>query len=394
MSFPAPLENSFWDIRIPLSREVKFSILGISVTLLFVALCILLWQLCRYCTQPPTPDNDVISPVLDGQSYENLQNNSPAPHYQLECRHDEAERMSRCLSRSSDLASSMDSLGELDEERVQGTLRFSLFYDQLQSRLVVTVLEARGLAMREFSRSADPFVRLRLLWASKEDDEQRLSCVLQEWQTRLVKDSCNPMFGDQFSCILPEEDVSRVTVRMEVRDFDKFSRHGILGEVRAPLNSLNIMYPLEMMDDLQHPKKDAVGEVLLSLKYMPTSQRLEVGILKARTIFRSSKAERVLYARTSVLCNQCKIRHQRTPEKVRWDVTVFNEVMIFVLPDTQIRECSITVSIYEMRPGKKSSKRLIGQVTLGKSRNIEDEHWKLMMRSLRQPVAKWHLLFL
>uniref|UniRef100_W5LN42 C2 domain-containing protein n=1 Tax=Astyanax mexicanus TaxID=7994 RepID=W5LN42_ASTMX len=360
MSFPAPLENSFWDIRIPLSREVKFSILGISVTLLFVALCILLWQLCRYCTQPPTPDND-----------------------------------SRCLSRSSDLASSMDSLGELDEERVQGTLRFSLFYDQLQSRLVVTVLEARGLAMREFSRSADPFVRLRLLWASKEDDEQRLSCVLQEWQTRLVKDSCNPMFGDQFSCILPEEDVSRVTVRMEVRDFDKFSRHGILGEVRAPLNSLNIMYPLEMMDDLQHPKKDAVGEVLLSLKYMPTSQRLEVGILKARTIFRSSKAERaVLYARTSVLCNQCKIRHQRTPEKVRWDVTVFNEVMIFVLPDTQIRECSITVSIYEMRPGKKSSKRLIGQVTLGKSRNIEDEHWKLMMRSLRQPVAKWHLLFL
>lgn len=110
----------------------------------------------------------------------------------------------------------MDSLGEVEEERVQGTLRFSLFYDQLQSRLVVTVLEAKDLAAREFSRSADPFVCLRLLWATREEDEQRLSCVLQEWQTRLVKDSCNPMFGDQFSCTLGEEDVPWVTLRMEV----------------------------------------------------------------------------------------------------------------------------------------------------------------------------------
>ncbi|KAL6479123.1 hypothetical protein MHYP_G00125560 [Metynnis hypsauchen] len=396
MSFPATLENSFWEIHIPLTQEVKYSILGISVTLLFVALCILIWQIYRYCMQQPAPKQDVNGLLSNEQSTqnENLQSNSPTPDYKLESRQDEAERLSRCLSRSSDLASSMDSLGEPDEERIQGTLRFSLFYDQLQSRLVVTVLEARGLAARDFSRSADPFVCLRLLWAAREGDEQRLSCVLQEWQTRLVKDSCNPVFADQFSCTLAEEDVPRVTVRMEVRDFDKYSRHGILGEVRAPLNSLNIIYPLEILEDLQPPKKDAVGEVLLSLKYMPTSQRLEVGILKIRTVFRSSKTERALYARTSVLCNQCKIRHQRTTEKVRWDVTVFNEVLIFVLPDTQIRECSITVSVYEMRPGKKSSKHLIGQVILGKGKTIEDEHWKLMMRSLRQPVAKWHLLYL
>ncbi|KAI4875798.1 hypothetical protein NFI96_017135, partial [Prochilodus magdalenae] len=396
MSFPASLENSFWEIHIPLSQEVKYSILGISVTLLFVALCILIWQIYRYCTHKPVSKQDVNGLLSNEQSTqnENLQNNSPTPDYKLESRHDEAERLSRCLSRSSDLASSMDNLEELDEERVQGTLRFSLFYDQLQSRLVVTVLEARGLAAREFSRSADPFVRLRLLWAAREEDEQRLSCVLQEWQTRLVKDSCNPMFGDQFSCSLAEEDVPRVTVRMEVRDFDKYSRHGILGEVRAPLKSLNIIYPLEIQEDLQRPKKDVVGEVLFSLKYMPTSQRLEVGILKIRTVFRSSKTERALYARISVLCNQCKIRHQRTSEKIRWDVTVFNEVLIFVLPDSPIRECSITVSVYELRPGKKSSKRMIGQILLGKGKTFEDEHWKLMMRSLRQPVAKWHLLYL
>lgn len=30
--------------------------------------------------------------------------------------------------------------------------------------------------------------------------------------------------------------------------------------------------------------QDLVGEVLLSLKFLPTSQRLEVGLLKVRTV--------------------------------------------------------------------------------------------------------------
>lgn len=104
-----------------------------------------------------------------------------------------------------------------DEKHVQGSLRFSLFYDQLQSRLVVTVLDAQDLAVRDFSRSVDPFVWVRLLWAEREDkDQSSLQCVLHEWQTRLVKKSCGPVFGDQFSCALDEEEISRVTVRFEV----------------------------------------------------------------------------------------------------------------------------------------------------------------------------------
>ena len=100
-----------------------------------------------------------------------------------------------------------------------------------------------------------------------------------------------------------------------------------------------------------------------------------------------------LYVRASVQCNQCKLRHQKTATKPQWDVTVFNEVMIFVLPDSHVRECTIAVNVYEVHPEKKSSKHLIGQLTMGKGRQSEDEHWKLMTRSLRQPIAKWHPLY-
>ncbi|XP_076848289.1 synaptotagmin-1 [Brachyhypopomus gauderio] len=396
--FPALLKTSFWDIHIPLSKEVKYSIVGVSILLFLVAFCFLIWQIHQYCTQMPASKHTVAGngSLLDSQSEknENLQSNSKTLDFKLEPRQDESVRLSRGLSRSPELASSTDSLGETAEERVQGCLRFTLLYDHVRSRLLITVLEAQELGAREFSRGADPFVRVRLLWASEEDEEQSLASVLHEWQTRLVKDSCDPVFGDQFSCALAEEDVPRVTVRFEVRDFNKYSRHGILGEVRVPLNSVNISHPLEMLEELQQTKKDIVGEVLLSLKYMPTSQRLELGLLRVRVLFPPSKTQRALYARVGVLCNQCKIRHQRTSEKRHCDVTVFNEVLIFVLPDTQIRECTIKVSVYELRPGKKSCKRLIGRASVGKEKTTEDEHWKLMMQSLRQPIAKWHLLYL
>lgn len=35
---------------------------------------------------------------------------------------------------------------------------------------------------------------------------------------------------------------------------------------------------------LMRSPKDLVGEVLLSLKFLPTSQRLEVGLLKVKTV--------------------------------------------------------------------------------------------------------------
>ncbi|XP_042339110.1 synaptotagmin-2-like, partial [Plectropomus leopardus] len=80
--------------------------------------------------------------------------------------------------------------------------------------------------------------------------------VLQEWRTRVVKGSFNPLYGDQFSCILQDDkELHHINLRMEVRDFDKFSRHTVLGEVRVPLGQLNISYPLELQEDLRMPQK-------------------------------------------------------------------------------------------------------------------------------------------
>ncbi|XP_018559020.1 synaptotagmin-2 [Lates calcarifer] len=420
MDYPAPvgLLAAAGELKMPFSDSVKYCILGISVMLLLLALGILAWQAYRCCnqthttyTQQDTMNSDLL---YSDEKSTTARNYSGAPSTTVEDVSTEVHRLSRCLSQDPFPSSgSSQAEGDIGEQanfkKVDGSLRFSVYYDQLQSRLVVTVLQVEGLLDHSQTCSLQPFVKLRLMWAGSEGVEVEgckdekgegtppvLWSVLQEWRTRIVKGSCNPLFGDQFSCILQQDTDSlhHITLRMEVRDFDKFSRHTVLGEVRVPLGQLNISYPLELQEDLQIPQKDLVGEVLLSLKFLPTSQRLEVGLLKVRTVLPEIRSNTALYARISVQCNQCKLRYQKTSVAARGLVTVFNEVLMFSLPESPLEQCKIMVSVYETHPTRKSTKHLIGQLTVGKEKSSEDKHWNLMMCSVRQPIAKWHGLLI
>lgn len=57
----------------------------------------------------------------------------------------------------------------------------------------------------------------------------------------------------------------------QVRDFDKFSRHTVLGEVKVPLGQLNISYPLELQEDLQIPQK-VQWDIMLSHTHTHTEK--------------------------------------------------------------------------------------------------------------------------
>ncbi|MED6257963.1 hypothetical protein ATANTOWER_001113 [Ataeniobius toweri] len=405
------------ELRIPFSEAVKYCILGISILLLLVAVGILIWQIFRCFSQTHTSyshQDTVNSDLLYSEEKPSTAESYSVPtSTKVEDVSSEARRLSRCLSQASFPAESSHAEGDMREhktiKKVHGSLRFSVYYDQLQACLVVTVLQVEGLVDSSQISGLKPFVKIRLMLAGpkgteveglKEQEGQTtppvLWTVMQEWRTRVVKGSCSPLYGDQFSCILQEDKdlLHRITLRMEVRDFDRFSRNTVLGEIRVPLGQLNITYPLELQKDLQIPQKDLVGEVLLSLKYLPTSQRLEIALLKVRTALTETSSAAVLYARISIQCNQSKLRYQKTSAVPRCPVTVFNEVLMFSLPDFPLEQSKILVSVYETQSTGRSTKCLLGQLSVGKDRSSEDEHWTLMVRSVRQPVAMWHGLLL
>lgn len=377
---------------LPLSEELKWFLLGISVFFFLLAIGILLWQTLRSCTHTHTSQNPDVYLQTRHSYSSNCKVEAPG------C----SSRLSVALQPSSEACCSWERQEEARPLRkevqrtVQGSLLFSLYYDRVESQLVVTVLQAKGLQGQGPDQKLHPFVGVRLLWAGPEVEGRSLHRVQQEWQSRVVKDSLSPSFGDQFTFTLKQEkELAQHTVRLEVRDYDTFSRQGSLGEVRVPLGQINMTsYPLELLEDLHTPQKDLVGEVLLSLRLLPTCQRLEVGLLKVRTLPPTRHTQEALHARVSVQCNHIQLRHQKTSSQPYVEVTVFNQVLPFSLPDHDIHQCSILVSVYHSLAGRKSTKHLIGQANLGKGGASENQHWRLMMRSVRQPIAQWHQLLI
>ncbi|XP_005988062.2 synaptotagmin-1 [Latimeria chalumnae] len=332
-----------------------------------------------------------------GKSY-----NSPPElkhNYNVQKVQEEIEKLSLCLSPTPSI-SDYGSLENLDadsvidaQESFRGRVRFSLFFDRKQSQLTLTVIEAMALPSQDFSQSTDPFIKIKLL-SRFQSQQPPIQCVLHEWETKVVKNTRNPTFGDQFTCSIKENELKKTTVKFEVKDFDKYSRHSTLGEVRISLSDLNLSETLELLEDVQKRKKDAIGEILVSLKYLPTSQRIEVGVLKVKTAPSNDGQEKDVYARIDINCNQRRLKHQKSSLKFRSDIIVFNEVLVFNLLESTIKECLIAISIYESPYENESGRHLIGRSFLGKKGSIENDHWELMMQTVRQPVAKWHLLLI
>ncbi|XP_024065294.2 synaptotagmin-1-like [Terrapene carolina triunguis] len=307
---------------------------------------------------------------------------------------EELDKLGTCLSPSCTSSKNLESVGSNADflESSRGRLRFSLFYHRERLELLLTVIAVTGLPSRG---SADSAVRVRLL-KQVPSHISGLQCMVHEWQTQAVKNCRKPAFGDQFVCSLQEAELEKSTVKLEVKHYNKYSRHTMLGEVRVTLSKLKASQRMEFCEELQKTTKDLVGEVLVSLKCLPISQKIEIGLLKVKTASVCSSPEKSVYARIDISCNLHKQKHQKSSPRARTSVIIFNETFLFHLAEPVAGACTVLVSIYEMNSRARGSNRqLIGQAVLGKRSPSEaNDHWALMMQSVQQPVAKWHPLLL
>ncbi|XP_061468744.1 LOW QUALITY PROTEIN: synaptotagmin-1-like [Rhineura floridana] len=349
----------------------KYGMLALSILLLLVAFIILMCQLYR-CRKDSKFGEGMFQRTLWIKKIQK-----------------ELKKLGICFSPLAN-SHSMDNLcsGMDAPDRSQGRLRFSLLYNKERLELLLTVTEALGLPSQGCTNT---FVKVRLLsWSSSQSPH--LQHIVHEWQTRVAKHSRSPAFGDQFACTLPEADLTKSSIKLQVKHFDRYSRHMPLGEVRIVLNALNTSEKTEFCEELQKATKDTVGEVLVSLKCLPISQRIEVGLLKVKTAFLHNSPEKRIYARIDVFSHLHNQKHQKSKAKTLASTTIFNETFLFYLPEPVAWDCAVLISIYELHP---SSKQLVGQAVLGKrGPNNMNDHWHHMMQSIQQPVAKWHPLLI
>ncbi|XP_066439075.1 synaptotagmin-2-like isoform X2 [Eleutherodactylus coqui] len=332
-----------FQIHLPFSDTLKYSLLALSIALFLAALIILACKMHQYFSYKATSavkDKKFVSGSNAEKKMEkNILIKSLSPNFldvarkeqdsKIQLMQKEMEKLEVHLTPSPPSTESLDNVGSDSDypQGARGRLKFHLHYNEKTTTLRLAVIEATDLP--EYTR--DPFVK----------------------------------------------------------DFDKYSRHTLIGETRTVLKDLKVSESFEFNEELQEKSKDIIGEVLVSLKCLPTAQKIEVGILKFKTSSPNIK-ERDVYARIDVFTNHHKQKHQKSSLRAKSKVTVFNETFLFSLPDLGKSQCLILISLYETLS---SGKKLIGQTTVGNQKTkFKDNHWDLMMQTLRQPVAAWHLL--
>ena len=104
--------------------------------------------------------------------------------------------------------------------KTAGTLFFTLQYLHQEETLVVNLLRAENLPAKDFSGTSDPYVKIHLLPDRK-----------FKHQTKVHRRTLAPNFNESFVFNIPFHDLSKRILQFSIYDFDRFSRHDLIGVV-------------------------------------------------------------------------------------------------------------------------------------------------------------------
>lgn len=101
-----------------------------------------------------------------------------------------------------------------------GRLYFILKFDFDLEQLIVKILKAEDLPAKDFSGMSDPYVKIYLLPDRK-----------TKHQTKVHRKTLNPIFDEVFLFPIAYAELPIRILHFSVYDFDRFSRHDLIGQV-------------------------------------------------------------------------------------------------------------------------------------------------------------------
>ncbi|XP_033101575.1 synaptotagmin-1-like isoform X2 [Anneissia japonica] len=281
--------------------------------------------------------------------------------------------------------------GEGDTDSVKsevklGKLQYSLDYDFQEGKLSVGIIQCADLIGMDMSGTSDPYVKVML-----HPDKKK------KYETKVHRKTLNPVFNESFTFKVPYSDISSKTLVMAVYDFDRFSRHDIIGEVRIKLGSIDLGSVIEEWRDLASAEvegagKSENGDICFSLRYVPTAGKLTVVILEAKNLKKMDlSGYSDPYVKISLYLGNKRLKKKKTTIKKRTLNPYYNESFAFEVPFEQIQKVSLTITVLDW--DRMGGSDPIGKVQLGcQASGAGLRHWSDMLASPRRPIAQWHTL--
>ncbi|XP_041946239.1 synaptotagmin-2 isoform X1 [Alosa sapidissima] len=275
---------------------------------------------------------------------------------------------------------------EEEEKEVEmlGKLQYSLAYDFTDNKLTVGILQCADLVSMDSGGTSDPYVKVFILPDKK-----------KKFDTKVQKKNLNPVFNESFVFKLPYEELGGKTLVMSVYDYDRFSKHDIIGEVKIDFKSIDLGKPIEEWKELESVEKEEpekLGDICISLRYVPTAGKLTVNVLEAKNLKKMDVGGLSdPYVKIQVLQNGKKFKKKKTTVKKNTLNPYFNESFSFEIPLEQMQKILVVVTVFDY--DKIGSNDAIGKLFIGsKASGTEMKHWADMLANPRRPIAQWHPL--
>ncbi|KAK7867767.1 hypothetical protein R5R35_002266 [Gryllus longicercus] len=267
-----------------------------------------------------------------------------------------------------------------------GRLHLRLKYDFDRSDLHVHLIEAHDLAGSDQGGFNDPYVRLSL-WPAV-DARKR--------QTAIHRNEPNPFFDEHFKFPVSHEELQDKTLVLQVFDYDRFSRNDVIGEVRMTMDEFDVTSSIEIWGEITKNKKppEEMQEVLLSLSYLPSAERLTVVLLKARNLFPPQDKDSIdPFVKVYLLSGGKRVKKKKTAARKGNSNPVWNEALSFNVPSANLTQAAVEVCVMDQGNDLIGNNPLLGCCIIGPhEEGAEREHWSDMTQSPRKAVAMWHTL--
>ncbi|RWS04030.1 synaptotagmin 1:-like isoform H, partial [Dinothrombium tinctorium] len=275
--------------------------------------------------------------------------------------------------------------GEKKEPEKLGKLQFKIDYDFNTTNLTVGIIQAEELVAMDSGGTSDPYVKVYLLPDKK-----------KKFETKVHRKTLNPVFNETFVFkSIPYAEIMTKTLVMSVFDFDRFSKHDQIGEIRIPFNRIDLAAPIEEWRDLDPPmdeESEKLGDICFSLRYVPTSGKLTVCILEARNLKKMDFGGLSdPFVKITLYMNGKKFKKKKTSVKKCTLNPYFNESFVFEIKPDQLPRCHIVLTVLDYdRIGTCDA---IGKVAVGPNQEGNGlKHWQDMINTPRRPIAQWHSL--
>lgn len=266
-----------------------------------------------------------------------------------------------------------------------GKLHFSLQYNAENESLYVNIIRAENLPAKDFSGTSDPYVKVYLLPDRK-----------TKFQTKVHRKTLNPDFNESFMFNVSYQELENRSLQFSLYDFDRFSRHDLIGDVIVKESLQDITLSKEKLFTYDvvtsHQEKADLGELMVSLCYLPTAGRLTVTIIKARNL----KAMDITgssdpYVKVAMMCQGKRIRKRKTSVKRSTLKPVYNEAIVFDVPQENVEDIYLIIKVVDY--DRIGSNEVMGCCGIGPQfSGLGRDHWYEMLENPRKPVAQWYSL--